>query len=113
LFNHERCANYRELVYTARKLPAAEALSCGLVSKVLPDAQQLQSAALEMASLIASKSPVAVQGSKINLNYAQDHTTADALHFQAVWNGAMLQSTDIATSVRAQMKRVAPEFKDL
>jgi enoyl-CoA hydratase/carnithine racemase len=56
----------RELVYTARKLPAAEALSCGLVSRVLPDAAALQAAAYELAAAIAAKSHVAVQGSKVS-----------------------------------------------
>ena len=38
-------------------------------------------AAIEMASEIAEKSPVAVQGTKVNLNYARDHSVQDALEF--------------------------------
>lgn len=35
--------------------------------------EQAEEAALDLASVIASKSPVAVQGSKVNLNYSRDH----------------------------------------
>ena len=38
-------------------------------------------AAVEMASDIAGKSPVAVQGTKVNLNYVRDHSVQDGLDF--------------------------------
>ena len=41
----------------------------------------MMAAAIEMASDIAEKSPVAVQGTKVNLNYARDHSVQDALEF--------------------------------
>ena len=31
--------------------------------------------------MIASKSPVAVQGSKVNLNYSRDHSVDEALDY--------------------------------
>merc|ERR1711915_838604 len=64
-----------ELCLTARKLPSSEALSCGLVSSLHPDRDSLLSAAQGMAA----KSPVAVQGTKVNLVYSRDHTTAEGL----------------------------------
>ncbi|KAG5178198.1 ClpP/crotonase-like domain-containing protein [Tribonema minus] len=103
----------RELVYTARKLPASEALSCGLVSKVLDDAAQMREAALELATTIAGKSPVAVQGTKLHLNYARDHSVADSLKHQALWNAIMLRSKDVPISVQARMRNEAPSFPDL
>ena len=38
--------------------------------------------ALEMCTTIASKSPVAVQGTKIHLNYSRDHTVDESLEYQ-------------------------------
>ena len=38
-------------------------------------------AALSMAKTIASKSPVAVQGTKMNLNFARDHTVDEGLEY--------------------------------
>lgn len=45
------------------------------------DRESAESAALQLAKLIASKSPVAVQGSKVNLNYSRDHTVDEALEY--------------------------------
>ena len=48
-----------------------------------------------------------------HLNYSREHTLADALNHQAVWNGAMLQTRDIAASVRASMGKTVPKFDDI
>ena len=36
--------------------------------------------ALEVAKEISSKSPVAVQGTKLSLNYSRDHTVEEGLN---------------------------------
>jgi len=98
----------RELALTARKMFADEAARVGLVSRVLPDKESLLAAALETASLIASKSPVAIQGTKHHLNYARDHSVQESLHYMATWNAAMLQSNDMVVASMASMDRSAP-----
>ena len=70
-------------------------------------------AALEMAKLIASKSPIAVAGTKVNLVYARDHTVQDGLDKVATWNMAMLQSDDVPTAAMAFMTKSKPEFSKL
>lgn len=50
-------------------------------SHVFDTREALLDAAISLASVIASKSPVAVQGSKINLTYARDHTVDDNFTF--------------------------------
>ena len=52
-----------------------------ITSRVFDTREALLDAALSLASVIASKSPIAVQGSKINLNYARDHTVDDNFTF--------------------------------
>ena len=37
--------------------------------------------ALKQAERIAALSPVAVQGTKVNLNYSKDHTTDESLEY--------------------------------
>lgn len=51
-----------ELLFTARKFDANEAKELGFVSKILPDLESAKKAAIEIAALIATKSPIAVQG---------------------------------------------------
>jgi len=104
----------RELAYTARKMDASEAMKLGLVSKVCKDRDETIRSALEMAKVIASKSPVAVWGTKMNLNYARDHSTADGLNYVATWNAGMLQTNDIAVAVQASFaKQSSPVFAKL
>jgi delta(3,5)-delta(2,4)-dienoyl-CoA isomerase len=62
---------------TARVFNAQEALRVGLVSEVLPTKDEAVKRGLEIAGLIASKSPVAVQGTKAILDYSVDHAVAD------------------------------------
>ena len=53
----------------------------GLLSRVFNTPAETVTAAIELARVIATKSPVAVQGSKVNLNYARDHSVDEALLF--------------------------------
>ena len=49
-------------------------------SRIFSDRDSLLAGALNLASTIASKSPVAVQGTKMALVYARDHSVADSLN---------------------------------
>lgn len=69
----------RELSYTARKILADEAKSCGLVSGVFEDKDAMIKGVLEVAKQIASKSPVAIQATKKNIVYSRDHTVQEGL----------------------------------
>ena len=86
-----------------------------------------------MAEDIASKSPVAVQGSKVNLHYSRDHTVEEGLHFavslvphphprpyhclcsmlQVVWNSTMLQSEDVGKAVLSAVQKERQVFSKL
>lgn len=110
----------RELCYTARKLPASEALSCGLVSKVFEDKKSMLDEVLSIAGEIAKKSPVAIQTTKASLVYSRDHTVQEGLDqlvniylilcwkqkygtcLQALLNQLMLQSEDFVNATVAQ-----------
>ena len=102
----------RELAYTGRKLPAAEAQSVGLVNSVHADHEALLAAALEMAAEIASKSPLAIAGTKEMLNYARDHSIADGLNHIATWQAAMIQTDDVARQMKANAAKAQAEFDD-
>lgn len=59
-------------------------LPVGMLSRLFASKDDLMSASLSMANLIASKSPVAVQGTKVNLNYSRDHTVDESLDFMVI-----------------------------
>ncbi|XP_061575818.1 delta(3,5)-Delta(2,4)-dienoyl-CoA isomerase, mitochondrial isoform X2 [Cololabis saira] len=98
-----------ELALTARKMYADEAKSSGLVSRVFADKEAMMAGALEMAGEIAGRSPVAVQGTKINLIYSRDHSVAEGLDYMANWNMSMLQTQDVMKSAQASMEKKSPK----
>lgn len=68
----------KDVCLSARGFDADEALAVGFVSQVLETKAKAIETALQLASLIASKSPVAVQGTKELLNHARDNSVADS-----------------------------------
>ncbi|KAJ2943075.1 hypothetical protein O0L34_g18766 [Tuta absoluta] len=104
----------RELCFTARKLPAKEALQIGLVSKVYPDKDTAVNEVLSIAEEIACKSPVAVQTTKMSLVYSQSRPTKEGIMHIRLLNQAMLQSEDVAkAAVASASKGEPPEFDNL
>nr|XP_045600528.1 delta(3,5)-Delta(2,4)-dienoyl-CoA isomerase, mitochondrial-like [Procambarus clarkii] len=95
----------RELCFSARKFFSSEALQCGFVSRVFEDKDSLLEAALDMASTIASKSPVAVQTTKIALVHSRDHSVQEGLDNLANINMTMLQSEDLRISAMSLMSK--------
>lgn len=103
----------RELAYTGRRMPAAEAAECGLVTRTFADRDAMLAEVGKIAAEIASKSPLAVSGTKEMLNYSRDHTVADGLNYVATWNAAMLISDDLKEAVAAQMAKRPGQFANL
>lgn len=95
----------RELSFSARKMFSSEAFKCGLVSRIFVDKESLLTAALDMASVIASKSPVAVQTTKMALIHARDHSVQEGLDYVGNMNMLMLQSEDVRIAAMAQMSK--------
>ena len=77
-------AKARELIFSARLLEAQEALSWGLVNRVVPDAELVETG-LEFARGVAEKSPIAVSVAKdvLNRGLADGTGTDEALRLEA------------------------------
>ena len=68
---------------------------------------------MNLAEKIAKRSPVAVQGSKVVMNHARDHSIASGLEFISVWNQGMLQSEDfLNAAMSTASKNEQPKFAD-
>ncbi len=103
----------REMAFTGRRYPAARAQEVGLVQEVFADHDALVAGALETAREIASKSPLAIWGTKVAMNYARDHSVDDALDQIATWQSGMFQPADMMESFAAKGEKRAPVFPDL
>jgi enoyl-CoA hydratase len=103
----------REYAYTGRRMPAPRAYELGLVNEVFDSHDDLLSGVHEIAAEIATKSPLAVWGSKESLNYSRDHSVADGLEYIATWQTGMFQPHDMMESFSAQTDKRPPDFDDL
>ncbi len=103
----------RELAYTGRKFPAAEARSHGFVNSIASNHEAALAAAEAMAHQISAKSPLVIAGIKQVLNEGRSQTIEQGLEYVAVWNAGMLQGEDVPNAVRAQMAKAAAVFADL
>jgi len=103
----------REMAYTGRRVPAARAYEAGLVQQVYADHDALVTGVLETAREIAAKSPLAIWGTKVAMNYARDHPVDDALEQVATWQAGMFQPADLTEAMTARAERREPRFPEL
>lgn len=103
----------RELAFTGRKMLAAEAKELGLVGRIFTTREECLDAARKLAQEIASKSPVAVVGTKVSLNYSRDHSVQEGLDHIKQWNSLHLLSEDVMKAAQATMMKTKPEFSKL
>ena len=102
----------RELAYTGRNMDAEEARELGYVNRVFDNRETLLREVTAIARTIASKSPLAVRGSKEMLLYARDHSVADGLNYVATWNAGMFSQVDIQEGVTAQAGKTRAVYED-
>ena len=104
----------KDVCLSARPFSADEALKNNFVSRVVSGSKaELLKEGLETAKYLASKSPVAVQGTKNILDASWGRTVEDNLTYTAVWNAAMLQSTDVQRAMLSGLQKRTPTFEKL
>ena len=101
-------ANAREIMFSARRYDAAEALAMGLVNRVLPDAD-LDAYVQKVAAELAANAPLTMAASKAVINaiaVAQgEFSEAEAAVLRC------MKSEDYVEGRRAFMEKRAPAFK--
>jgi enoyl-CoA hydratase len=102
-----------ELAYTGRSVSAQRALALGLVNEVFESREGMIVAALQMASEIAEKPPVAIWGSKQAIHYARDHSTEDALRQMGWLQAGIWQGANLKEALRAKQQGKSPQYADL
>jgi enoyl-CoA hydratase len=103
----------REYAYTGRRMSAARAYELGFVNAVYADHDELLREVVATAHEIASRSPLAVWGTKEMITYARDHSVADGLDHIATWQAGMFQPADMVESFVAKAERRDPVYEDL
>jgi enoyl-CoA hydratase/carnithine racemase len=103
----------RELAFTGRRMGAEEAARYGLANRLAGTRAETIAAALDLAGIIAAKSPLAVAGAKMSLNYSRGRPVEEGLRDVALWNSATLVSADLTAAVRARLAKETPRFGPL
>jgi len=102
----------RELCFTGKNFNGYEAEKIGLVSRIVETQHQLMTLGLCICDEIARNSPIAVQGTKLSLNYSRDHTVQEGLEHIAMHNAAALMTDDLSASFVAATSRTKAEYSN-
>ncbi len=102
-------ARAKELVYTARAVPAAEALALGLVARVVPD-DRLESEARALAAEMAESATYALALAKKMFHSMYVPTLEQLLELETLASGAVRLTHDHQEGVAAFKEKRPPRF---
>ncbi len=98
----------KELLYTARKVKAPEALAIGLVQGVYP-VEQLMEEALKMAARIAGNAPIAVRATKKAVNDGLQVDMDRAIEIEEKLFGSCFETEDQKNAMGAFVEKRKPD----
>jgi enoyl-CoA hydratase len=103
----------KEYAYTGRRLPAAKALTYGLINEVFATPADMLAAAMQCATEIAAKPPIAIWGTKQAIHYTRDHSTEDALKQMGWLQGAIWSNAHVREAIKAMQEKRGGQFTPL
>ncbi len=95
---------------TGRRMSAAEAHTVGVVNRVVPPSEVLNSA-LEFARTIAAQPPLAIRLAKRLINEGTDASLVTALDYEQIVLAGLFNSEDGREGIRAFVEKRKPVFK--
>ncbi|MFE3055765.1 enoyl-CoA hydratase/isomerase family protein [Nocardia sp. NPDC059239] len=97
----------RRYLLTGDALTAEMAYEFGLVTDLVDEPSEVESAAMSIAERIAALPPLGVRGTKFALNQLTRQRAGEVVETALMWEGATLGSNDLAEAVSAfKQKRV-------
>jgi 2-(1,2-epoxy-1,2-dihydrophenyl)acetyl-CoA isomerase len=102
-------AKARELYFTGRPVDADEALTLGLVNRVVPD-DQLHEATMELARSLAQGPQIALNLMKRNMNCAENASLTELLDIEAMHQVQTGRTEDHREAAKAFVEKRAPNF---
>jgi len=103
-------AKARELYFTAAKVEADEALSLGMVNRVVPDTD-LNETTMALAKKLAAGPTVAYRYMKRNMNGALNMSLSQAMDMEALHHTRTGETEDHREAARAFVEKRTPVFK--
>lgn len=100
----------KELIFSARRIDAAEAKEIGLVNRVVGQGEALN-AARELAAEISANGPVAVRHAKAAANRSFDVDLISGLEYEADQFALLFATEDAREGMGAFVEKRKPQFK--
>jgi enoyl-CoA hydratase len=97
----------KEMIFTARRIKAAEALALGLVNSV-HSASELTDSAMRTADMINANAPLAVRGAKKSANESTGLTLQESRFMESKYFGACFGTIDQHNAMTAFVEKQKP-----
>lgn len=107
---HLPLGKLKELVFTGEIISAAEALSLGLIEKVVPAGKSLE-AALDLVERMIGKGPLGVAAGKKVINRARDLSIQQGLELETELWANLTATEDMKEGARAFIEKRKPQYK--
>ncbi|MFF4624454.1 enoyl-CoA hydratase/isomerase family protein [Nonomuraea jabiensis] len=102
-------ARAKDLIFTGRHVPAAEALGLGLVDRVVPD-EQVYTAALEWAATFVGGPSVALRAAKQAVDQGLEVDLDTGLEIERLQFSGLFATDDAKIGMRAFTEKAKPKF---
>jgi enoyl-CoA hydratase len=99
----------KEMILTGRAVPASEALQAGLVTQVVPQSELMETA-IETATRILSKGPLAVRLAKKAVNSSLSVSEESGMLIEMLAYAILIESGDKKEGVEAFLEKRPPNF---
>ena len=103
-------AKAKRLVMTGEIIPAARALDIGLIDEVVP-ADQLMTRAMEFATQLAAKAPLALGTAKLVINQCVNVDIETGRNFERISQSVLKLTADHKEGQTAFVEKRKPDFK--
>ncbi|MBM4351150.1 MAG: 3-hydroxybutyryl-CoA dehydratase, partial [Deltaproteobacteria bacterium] len=107
---HLPLGKLKELVFTGEIISAAEALSLGLIEKVVPAGKSLE-AALDLVERMIGKGPLGVAAGKKVINRARDLSIQQGLELETELWANLTATEDMKEGARAFIEKRKPQYR--
>ena len=101
----------KDMLFTGRMVDAAEALSIGLVNRVVEEPGGLRAAAAELAAQITGGSPLGARYVKEAVTKGMDLSLDQGLGLEADLNVILQSTADRAEGIKSFFEKRPPDFK--